>query len=315
MDDFRLALFSAHERSDFRCHDTLGSWLLDLENRSVETLSDQNRGARNTDTNTFKLSLKEGCPRCNNINLVQSQSIDPFFLVVSGWCAQQHWSIEQTRIAEDDMEAVWPSSFLFICVFQDEVVQWFEVLRHKVFLVLHLTDFKVDQTSIRKNNETLLPTSKEAGRFLGECANFTDAGEEVAHNLFCEVWITLYDFLLQALVSHQKFLLIELCSSRHNVSKGVIISNLIIVDLHVATHLIESAKGSKIMVDTSLFLGIPFVLFASLFFLKAPLNFFIDEECLSSCCCYKLDVLIIEVFLVLLKLLFLKFELRALSMN
>ena len=112
MDDFRLALFSAHERSDFRCHDTLGSWLLDLENRSVETLSDQNRGARNTDTNTFKLSLKEGCPRCNNINLVQSQSIDPFFLVVSGWCAQQHWSIEQTRIAEDDMEAVWPSSFL-----------------------------------------------------------------------------------------------------------------------------------------------------------------------------------------------------------
>jgi len=65
------------------------------------------------------------------------------------------------------------------------------------------------------------------------------------------------------------------------------------------------------VIDTSLLLCILFVLLSSFLFFKSALDFFLDEELLSSCGSDKFDVFVFKFTLVFLELLSLELHLGA----
>jgi len=119
-----------------------------------------------------------------------------------GRCTQKHGVSHHTRATEDDIEAIGLSSIRFGCLFQYEIVQWFESLRGQIVLALHFSDLEINKASVGEDNEPLLPAAKEARRLLVKCTDLADASKVVTHHLVSEGCIALQNFLLQTLVSH-----------------------------------------------------------------------------------------------------------------
>ena len=184
---------------------------------------------------------------------------------------------------------------------KDEIIEWLEVLRSQIILNFHSVGLEVDQTSVGKDNESLLPAAEEAIRLLLQLTNFADAGEVVSHHFLSEGGVPLQNFLLQSLVSHQQLLLCKIFGCDHSICESIVISDIFVIDGLAISQFFESRESSQFVVHTTLRSGVRLVFLASLHFSQASLDFFLHEEGLASRGCGQLGT-------VLIKLLFLRQE-------
>ena len=159
---------------------------------------------------------------------------------------------------------------------KDEIVQWLESLWCQIILVLHLIDFEIDETCIGEDNESCLPVTEETLGFLGKGTNLADANEEIAHHFVCKSWITLDDLLLQALVAHEKLLVIYATRSLESIIEGIVLCGVLIVDCFLLHNLLECLKSSNIMINTSTLLGLCSVLLSIFLFFESSLDLHFD---------------------------------------
>ena len=206
-------------------------------------------------------------------------------------------------------------TYLFGDLFDDEIVEWLELLGCEVVLALHVAHFKVDEASIRQDDESLLPAAEEARRFLVKGANLADASEVVAHDLVGKSSVSLQHLLLEALVAHEQLLLVEVVGGHHGICQSIIVIDLFVVDLLALSELGESAKCGQVVIDTTLLLSLFLVLFASFLFLETALDLFFDKELLASSGGNKLHITAFEVLLVGSKLLSFEIHLRLLRIE
>ena len=190
-----------------------------------------------------------------------------------------------------------------------------EVLRHKVVFSLHIVHLEVDQAGVRENNKSLLPVAEESLALLPERSHFTDRHEVVSDNLTPVGRVSLHHFLLEALVAHDELLLVDGLSSNHRVSQGILIGDIVIVNLLTVAHLLERLQRSQVVIDASSLHGLLLELLASLLLLQPPLDLLLDQERLPVRRCDQFGPFGLKLFLFVVVVLLLELKLRSLHVE